>query len=343
MPLGLAYINAALRKAGLDVECLNMNHIESNDIYGVLKDFIIEKEISFVLCGSITPFIPVLKKVFDAAKEAKSDVITIAGGGAVTSEPIVFSELVNVDYAVVGEGEITDVELIQTLINKGDVSKVKGIVYKSEEGYRQTISREPIEDLDTIEFPNYEGFDVEEYLEEQNLGQTYYTYYTDNPRIMPMTLARSCPYQCKFCFHPVGNRYRVRSFDNFFAELDGLIEKYQLNGIIILDELFSANEEKIYEFCERIRPYNLHWLVQMRVDIISEHLLKVMKQAGCFTISYGLESFSTTVLTNMRKHIKPVDIEKALQLTYDVGIDIQGNFIFGDEKEDKHTIFETLS
>ena len=161
------------------------------------------------------PFFPIIKKIFAAAKEANPDIITVAGGGAVTSEPLVFAEASGVDYGIIGEGEISDVELVQTLVNGGDVSKVKGIVYKTENGYKLTEPREVIEDLDTIEFPCYEGFDVEKYLDIQNISHTYYTYYVDKPRIMPMTLARSCPYQCKFCFHPVGNRYRTRSLDNF--------------------------------------------------------------------------------------------------------------------------------
>ena len=69
-----------------------------------------------------------IKKVFDTCKSAKSTIITIGGGGLFTSEPIGSSELVGVDYAVIGEGEITDVELIQTLMAHQDVSKVKGIV-----------------------------------------------------------------------------------------------------------------------------------------------------------------------------------------------------------------------
>lgn len=343
MPLGIAYINAALRKANVDLECLKMNHIENKDIYEELKQVIITKNIGIILCGTITPFFPIIKKIFAAAKEANPDIITVAGGGAVTSEPLVFAEASGVDYGIIGEGEISDVELVQTLVNGGDVSKVKGIVYKTENGYKLTEPREVIEDLDTIEFPCYEGFDVEKYLDIQNISHTYYTYYVDKPRIMPMTLARSCPYQCKFCFHPVGNRYRTRSLDNFFAELDQLIEKYNINGIIILDELFSASVERVYEFCARIKPYNLHWLVQMRVDIITEELLRVMRDAGCYTISYGLESFSPTVLKNMRKNIKAEDVENALSLTWDAGIDIQGNFIFGDELETRHTFYETLS
>lgn len=342
MPLGSAYINAALRNAGFQVICFNMNHAKTDEMWHMLGAIIVAQKVDFVLCGSITPFFPIMKTIFDVAKTVKPDVITIAGGGAVTSAPVEFAELVNIDYGVIGEGEITDVELIQTLIDGGDVSKVKGIVYKTEDGYKMTAPRESIENLDEIAFPCYEGFAVEEYLRAQNLAHTYYTYYTDEPRIMPMTLARSCPYQCKFCFHPVGNRYRTRSLDNFFAELDWLIEKYQINGIIILDELFSAKVDRVYEFCERIRPYHIHWMVQMRVDIISEELLKTMKDAGCYSISYGLESYSKTVLKNMRKHTEPDDIDRALQLTYDMGIDIQGNFIFGDELEDRHTFFETM-
>ncbi len=243
---------------------------------------------------------------------------------------------------MIGEGEITDVELLQTLMENGDVSRVKGIVYKAPDGYVQTPAREQIIDVDSIAFPSYEGFDMEVYLGNQRVCDEYYAAYSDKPRIMPMILGRSCPFQCKFCFHPVGNKYIVRSLDNFFRELDMWKEKYAPTCIIILDELFSSSVKRVYEFCERIKPYDIKWIVQMRVDIITSELLLTMHNAGCISISYGLESFSPIVLKNMRKHIKTEDIEKALKLTYEAGIDIQGNFIFGDELEDEHTIYETL-
>lgn len=247
-----------------------------------------------------------------------------------------------VDYAVIGEGEITDVELLQTLMTHGDVSKVKGIVYKTPEGYKQTNPREQIADIDSVAFPCYDGFDMEQYLDNQRVSDEYYSSYSDKPRIMPMILGRSCPFECKFCFHPIGNKYRVRSLDNFFMELDVWKEKYAPTCILILDELFSSSIERVYDFCRRIKSYELKWVVQMRVDIITKELLQTMRDAGCISISYGLESFSSVVLKNMRKHIEPEDIEKALRLTYEEGIDIQGNFIFGDEQEDEHTIYETL-
>lgn len=345
MPLGLGYINAAMRKANLNVECLNLNHLPGSEEEkcNFMGNYISEHNIDIVMTGAITAFYPILKKIFAITKSVNNNIITIGGGGAYTSEPIVFSELTDIDFAVIGEGDITNVELVQTLISGGDVSQVKGIVYQSEDGYKQTAEREPIDDLDAIPFPCYDGFDVEAYLDRQRVSDTYYSYFSDTPRIMPMTLARSCPYQCKFCFHPVGNRYRVRSLDNFFAELDQLIDKYHINGVVILDELFSAKVDRIYEFCERIKPYQIHWLVQMRVDIITEELLMVMKEAGCYTISYGIESYSPVVLKNMKKFIKPADINQALALTQKVGIDIQGNFILGDELENRTTLYETLS
>ena len=203
-----------------------MNHIKAEDRYSVLSEKVMKDNIDFVLCGGLSPMWRTIKKVFDTCKSAKSTIITMGGGGLFTSEPIGSSELVGVDYTVIGEGEITDVELIQTLMAHQDVSKVKGIVYKTKDGYKQTAPREQIEDLDSIKFPSYEGFDMEIFLDSQRVSDEYYSAYSDRPRIMPIILGRSCPYQCKFCFHPVGNKYRMRSRDNFFMELDRHVQMY---------------------------------------------------------------------------------------------------------------------
>ena len=344
-PMGIAYVNAALRDAGFNVDGLNLNHVDVEDRFAYLADYIAEKKIDCVLSAGLCPEWRVIKKIFDTAKSARPGIITICGGGMITSEPIPCAELLEVDYAVVGQGEITDVELIQTLINHGDVSSVKGIVYKTENGeYKQTQYRKEIEDLDTISFPNYDGLDMGKYLNEQKVSDVFsFSCSYDRPRTMSMILGRSCPFQCKFCFHPSGTKYHQRSLDNFFAELDEAVEKYAPKRIYILDELFSARPEQVNEFCERIKPYELTWTAQMRVDmVLSSEELKAMRDSGCYFIGYGLESYSPKVLKNMRKHITPEQIERALKLTHDAGMDTGGNFIFGDELEDESTIYETL-
>lgn len=337
-PIGIAYVNAALRNAGFNVDGLNLNHVDVEDRYAYLADYIVAKKIDCVLSAGLCPEWKVIKKLFETAKLAKLGITTICGGGMITSEPIPCAELLQVDYAVVGQGEITDVELIQTLIDHGDVSSVKGIVYRTETGeYKQTQPREEIEDLNTIAFPNYEGLDMDKYLDGQKTADFY-----NRPRFMSIILGRSCPFQCKFCFHPSGTKYRQRSLDNFFAELDELVEKYAPNSIEVADELFSAKPELVFEFCKRIKAYNLKWSVQLRVDMISPEMLKAMRESGCCYISYGLESYSSKVLKNMRKYITPEQIERTLKMTYDASINIVGNFILGDEVEDESTIYETM-
>lgn len=344
-PMGIAYVNAALRNAGFDIDGLNMNHVDVEDRYAYLADYIVAEKIDCVLSGGLCPEWRVIKKIFDTAKLARPGIITICGGGMITSEPVPCAELLEVDYAVVGQGEITDVELIQTLIDHGDVSNVKGIVYRTESGeYKQTQPRGEIEDLDTIAFPNYDGLDMDKYLDEQQVSDAFvYSCSFDRPRTMSIILGRSCPFQCKFCFHPSGTKYRQRSLDNFFAELDEIVAKYAPKRINILDELFSAKPEMVSEFCERIKQYKLTWTVSMRVDVVlPQETLKAMRESGCYLIAYGLESYSPKVLKNMRKHTKPEQIEKALKLAYDASMEVGSNLIFGDEAEDESTIYESL-
>ena len=337
-PIGIAYVNAALRNAGFDIEGLNMNHVDAEDRYAYLADYIVEKKIDCILSGGLCAEWRAIKNIFDTAKKVHPGIITVCGGGMITSEPIPCAELLQVDYAVVGQGEITDVELIQTLIDQGDVHDVKGIVYRTETGeYQMTPPREEIDDLDSIPFPNFDGLDFDKKLDEEQRDVVY------RSRGMKMILGRSCPFNCKFCFHPSGTKYRQRSLDNFFAELDRNVEKYKPKHIYIDDELFSARPGQILEFCERIKPYKLTWNVQMRVDLApSVELLKVMRESGCVKLVFGLESYSAKVLKNMRKHITPEQIDQALRNAYDAGIAATGGFILGDEVEDDSTIYETL-
>lgn len=341
-PVGLACINSVLRKNGYDVKVLNLNHVWE-DQNSVLERCILDNQIDVVMTGGLTAHYHLVKKIFQAVKEINKRIITIGGGGGFTAEPKLFTEMTGADYACVGEGEKTVCELMDAIVNKKDVSMVRGIVYKNDNGYIQTPVRAEILDFSDIPDPDYEGFEMERYLAEQAPYDYYYTYIHDEPRMFPIFMGRSCPYQCNFCFHPLGNTYRQRSIENFFAELDTILAKYKVHALMIFDELFSLDEKRIFEFCRRIKPYHLKWTVQMRVTIVNQPLLDAMRDAGCFNISYGLESINDKVLKNMNKKIKKEEIERALELTYQCRIGIQGNFIFGDEEEDMDTFSETLN
>jgi len=135
---------------------------------------------------------------------------------------------------------------------------------------------------------------------------------------------------------------RERSLDDFFKELDHLVNKYHLNSVMILDELFAVKRERLYEFCRRIKSYCLTWIVQLRVDTVDEEILSLMKDSGCVFISYGIESMSNRVLKSMGKKTTRQEIDEALLLTSKAGIGIQGNLLFGDKEEEWDSVEESL-
>jgi hypothetical protein len=115
------------------------------------------------------------------------------------------------------------------------------------------------------------------------------------------------------------------------------------------DELLSHDRNRILEFCKKMSEFrktiqwDIKWNCALRVDNIDDELIKIMKDAGCFMISFGLESYSPIVLKSMKKHITPEQINNAVRIVSNNNIAIQGTFIFGDPSETLDTANETLT
>jgi len=338
-PLGLAYISSALKKKGYKVECLNLNHYEE----AILSEVIKKKNIDIICTGGISPHFSKVEVVLKIAKKVNPDIKIILGGGIISSEPELMLKALDGDVGVIGEGEEVIVEIAEAVVNGIEVSNIKGIVYfDSNNKVVRSPPRSEIEDLDSIPWPDYEGFEIDKYMEMILPGDFFHTYMFDDPRELPVIASRSCPYNCTFCYHPLGKKYRQRSLDDLFKELDYLVEKYNVNILSVYDELFAVDKDRLVEFCKRIKKYNIKWLSQLRVDLVDREMLEVMKDSGCSYISYGLESASDVILKSMKKNINIVQIEKALKLTSELEIGFQGNFLFGDSSETWETANETL-
>lgn len=344
MPIGVAYINGALRAKNFDVVACNLNYVKEN-IQDYLKQVIVEQNVDIFLCGGTSYHFHSLKSLFKIVKQIKPEIITIGGGVGYTAQPDLLSKLTNPDYVILGEGEETTCELISALENNTDINAVKGIMYKKGEEYIATMARPLIKDINSIAFPSYEGLSVEDYfLDLNNYSELlHYDYQTaKNPRVLPILFGRSCPYDCKFCFHTIGRKYRARSFENFFLELEELIHKYSITGVTIMDEFFGINKDVIVEFCERIKKYNIEWFAELRVDAVDKELLFKMKDSGCSNVLFGLESMNKDILEEMNKRITTSQIENALRDAYSVGLTISGNFIIGTPLETIETFYQTF-
>jgi anaerobic magnesium-protoporphyrin IX monomethyl ester cyclase len=342
MQLGLVYISSTIKHHGYNVTVVNLNH-EKRSVQAVLQDVIINEHIDILCIGGQSTDYNRIKRVISISKQISPDIITIVGGGLVSSLPILIYNKLEMTFGVFGEGERTIIELLKAIESNGNYQQIDGLIYKNSEGeVVQTKPRKVSKDLDYIPFPDYEGFGLNTYLDLQRPNDSLFLYPEDNPRMIPMSFSRSCPYSCTFCYQPTGQIYRKRSISNFFTELDLITNRYDVNLLAVYDDLFSVKRDRTIEFCERIKPYGIKWIAQMRVDMVDNELLEILYDSGCYNISYGIESMDETVLVNMKKKTKSYRVAEALEETYQNKIGIQGNFIFGDSAETMETANNTL-
>jgi radical SAM superfamily enzyme YgiQ (UPF0313 family) len=333
-PHGIALVLSALKASGRSVFTLNLNYKENP--LELLRRTIVENNIDVVATGGLSGNYEALKSVLDCVKSAKANIVTIVGGGIVTADPIIAMQaLETADYGVIGEGEITINELAYALENDLDVSIVAGIVTKFG---MITKSRMEIANLDCLPFPDYDGFEFT-YL----MGEKIYKAGNVLEKSAIVTASRSCPYNCTFCFHSSGKKYRRRSLDNVFEEIDYIVNKYKPAILYMNDELFFSNHKIIGEFCERIKKYNIPWSCAGRVDTVNREILQIVKDSGCIALSLGIESADNSILKSMRKNIMVEQIETAFTAAYDVGLEAYGNLIFGDLEETRETIVHSLN
>jgi len=347
-PLGLGYISSVMKQAGYDVTILNLNH-QNGTITDILNRWLDKEKYDIVATGHTGMGFSIIKKIKDVSRIHSSKPKIIIGGALITSEKELMFKTIEPDYAVYGEGEVTIVELLKCIEHKGDFGKVDGIIFKDEKGKMViTNQREPIKEINKIPFPDFEGLGYKEFLEHQFTNSWYYYNYYDFPRPLPILASRSCPYQCTFCYHSMGTKYRERTIDNVMEEIEFMIKKYNINTLIIYDDLFSANKERIFEFCRRMKKINdkrkqkIIWMCQISVLNVDDKMLRTLKESGCEILSYGFESFSEEVLKSMRKPITPKQIDHAFKSTIRAKINVQANFIFGDPAETVETSNRTL-
>lgn len=343
-PIGITYISSYLKKNGVQVYTMNMN-LEDDDIETILGKYIQRYKIDILGTGELVVNYDKLQEIAFYARKIKPCLKIWIGGGLVTNSPIEAMQLIpEADYGVIGEGEVTSLELVHFLektqgggYNEEEIKRIDGLVVRKSNGNLfLTNKRADIVDLDSIPFPDWSGF---------QLVETCQKYAKEDGSIVaPVVSSRSCPNSCTFCSKSGGKKYRKRSLKNIFAEIDELINLYHVNKLNFNDELFANNTERLFQFCDRIEKYHITYRISLHIGKnLTLELLKKMKQSGCSVIFYGLESADDDVLKSMRKHITLEEIERCLKITKQAGIIAEGNFIFGDPVETKESVYKTIS
>lgn len=337
-PIGIAYVSASLKATGRNVKAYNLNY-KDRDVADLIRDLICDHDIDVLATGGLTAQYYALKEILEAARAAKPDIILAVGGGIITSAPIPAMEALEIaDYGMIGEGEITICELSDALEGKRDIYSVDGLIFKEDSDWHITSPRAEIMDLDSLPYPDYEGFEFGELL--NKTPTDLFAFGRD--RFGFLSYGRSCPFNCTFCFHPSGTKYRKRSMKSIFAEIDYLIEKFDIHNIVVTDELFATRIEDVRKFCAEIKKRNIGFSISLRVDMVNREMLELLRDHGCIQITFGLESADNRILKSMNKHITVEQIDHALSLCNEVGIHALGTFIFGDEAETIETAQNTI-
>jgi anaerobic magnesium-protoporphyrin IX monomethyl ester cyclase len=347
-PLGLMYISSVLKKANYDVTCINLNHLNGTT-QNLMKKELDRQKYDIVATGHMGIGYPMVESIINSAKEHHSKPKTILGGVIITSEPSVIFESLKPTFGVLGEGEVTILELLECIEYKKDPNKVNGIIFRDKNNKTIiTPAQTPIKNLDELPFPDFGGFQMEKRFEHLYSAFDYSDTIHDYPRNYLILASRGCPFNCSFCYHSLGGQYRERSIKNVIEELKWAIDKYKINSFFLNDDLFSYKQERIEEFCKEIKKlseyagYKLVWSCQLSVSHVDRPLLRTLKDAGCNVVGYGFESYSKEILRSMKKPITPEKINKTIKLMMEEKMGIIGGFIFGDIAETKETAKETL-
>jgi radical SAM superfamily enzyme YgiQ (UPF0313 family) len=270
-------------------------------------------------------------------RQKNPDIVILVGGPHISSmgyETMVkFPEF---DVSVIHEGELILENLLRNIENGDSLSEVNGIMYRDETGAIRRTSPPPnIEDLDSLPRPAWDLL--------PNFPEAYLPAIYDYPRapVATYSASRGCPFLCEFCdTSTFGGKIRYNSPQHVYDIMKHLSQEYGIKHLQFVDDLFVAHNQRVQEFSKLLiaNPIDMTWSCTARVNTVKPDTLKLMKKAGCWEISFGLESGSDFLLDEMKKSQKVSTAVNAVKWTHEAGIRVKGLFMLGYPGETKETI-----
>jgi len=332
--LGLMYLAASVREAGYQTSIIESD-IENLDIDQV-ADRLIKEKPDYIGITLFTVGVWQAAEISRKCKEKLPDCKIIVGGPHISSMSTETMErFLEFDIAVIHEGEEVVVNLLAELDNNNDLDDVKGIMFRKEGEIVKTPPSPSIKELDDLALPAWDLL--------PNFPETYLPAIFDYPQgpVATMVASRGCPFLCKFCdTSTFGAQVRANSPETVFNTMKHLQQNFGIKHIQFVDDLFLASRIRTLKLCDLIIENNLEmsWSCTARVDTVKLDVLKRMKQAGCWEISFGLETGSNELLQKMEKAARVELSEQAVNWTAEVGIRSKGLFMLGYPGETRESI-----
>lgn len=308
--LGAFYLGTILKKEEHDVSVLSEDFKKVYDEKtGKLDEELLNSDVvgfSTITCTAQRAY-----RIADALKKARPNVRVIMGGPHATF--MVEEALQHADIVVRGEAE----KIISDVVDNG-------------RGTSRVVEGTPVEDLDTLPFPELR-------LLRDGNGKFKY---------IPILTSRGCPYDCVFCSvtQMFGKKYRFRSSGNVIEEIELRISQ-GFRRFFFSDDNFTADRERIKVLLEEFlrRKLSFRWTAQVRVEVAKDtELLKLMSRTNCRLLMIGFESINPETLKLYKKHQGLDDIRYCISRLAEQDIRVHGFFVLGSDADDISTIERTV-
>jgi anaerobic magnesium-protoporphyrin IX monomethyl ester cyclase len=337
-PFSLAMISRQLVKRGFETKIIDSGP-ERKDIQAVLSEagdfhplMVFLATTSPTIHTDLDWFAPQLKEILPAAPVA-------AIGIHVSALPEkVLARYPSVDFLILGEPEISSVDLVTSFCTEKDMDMVNGIAFRSQNSIRITPPRGFADDIDLLDFPDWEKINFENYR--LPILQKPFSL---------ISFSRGCPFQCMYCATHAynGRKLRKRSIGSLIREIRFNLSR-GVSDFLFWTELMTADNRYLNEFLDALMAEKLdqeiRWVCNSRVDGADLPTMKKMKQTGCWQIAFGFEFGSDDIL-RLAKKGGAASIRqgrKAAQITADAGIAVDGHFIMGYPGETPETLQATI-
>jgi len=339
-PLGIAYLASRLREKN-EVRVLDFGMMNRRD--DLFKETVSGFAPDVVGFQCYSPEIGEVKRLSVLVRAILPKAVILAGGPHPTlcPEETMAKLSPETDYLLRGETEESFPLFIGLLGGKGAAADVPGLVWK-ENGALRVNETCPIADINALPLPSWD------LINPQNYPPAQHGAFFNKFPIAPIVTTRGCPFACGFCTAPIlsGKQMRKRGADSVIAEIELLYNKFGIREIHIVDDNFTLDKAHAVSILKRIiaskLPISLAFPNGVRIGTLDAELLDLMKQAGTYLISVGIESGSDKTLKRMDKQLNVALIREKVALIKAKGIDLAAFFILGFPDETVEDMRETI-
>jgi len=336
LPLGLAYLAAILEASQIPVDVIDA--WAEGYSFEELGTEVAKRAPDIVGISMISPIYAAAMRSVDIVREYSDAKIVVGGPHPSALPEQCLEDNPNIDFVIIGEGEKPLVELVTAFSESGKhLSAISGLAYRDNHGIINTGHAERVSNLDDLPFPARHLFPLKKY-------KTHPPYGKRNP-YMTLITSRGCPYHCTYCSKSVyGQKCQAMSPERVIVEIKHIIQEYSTKEIHFYDDDFTINMKRAEKICDLLieEKIDISWSCTTRVDLVDESLLKKMKKAGCWLISYGIETADPGILKEVKKGYSIEDVKNAFSLTKSAGIRTVAYLMVGLPGETRESIKKTI-